>query len=370
MKYKNIFLFGSRQEVVATQAKYFIQNTDKLAVFYISPRLSSERNEIHYFKCGKLIKVEQVLISKNIILCYLHIYYQFIKSIFEFYKKTEKIIVISYHPIAFFLKSFFNNFRKYDIVYWVGDYFPGNSPYNFFYRTVSNYYHARNKFNLYLSDRLNKKMNGRIRKDERKTVVWGIENKNNYRKPGHDFNLCFVGLLKPSQGIEDIIRITIENKLFRLSILGFAPGEFEEKIRKKIKIGNAQNRIFFPNKSYYGKDLEKELKKGDVGVALYNTGPKNGSYYADPAKIKTYIQNGLPVVMTDIADVAKTVRKFGAGIVVKRNDTEVVNAILKIKKDYKKFKNGVKSFTKHFEYKKYYSKQFAFLENYWKNENK
>lgn len=128
-----------------------------------------------------------------------------------------------------------------------------------------------------------------------------------------------------------------------------------------LKKNRLERRVFFPQRSYYGKELQKEISDCHIGIALYDIGPGNGTYYADPAKIKTYTQYDLPVIMTDAAQVADYISKFKAGIIVPPEVGPIGIAITTMAKHYTLYVRGVRAFNQYFNYRTYYREKFHFL---------
>ena len=101
--------------------------------------------------------------------------------------------------------------------------------------------------------------------------------------------------------------------------------------------------------------------KNHVGVALYEKGSTSSTYYTDPGKVKTYVDLGLPVIMTNMSAIAPYIQKFHAGEVIEEaSDLHI--AVEKIKKDYDRYQTGLRSFAKYFDYEKYYKQSFVALE--------
>jgi glycosyltransferase involved in cell wall biosynthesis len=135
---------------------------------------------------------------------------------------------------------------------------------------------------------------------------------------------------------------------------------YYQRLIKEYKI---EKRVIFPNAFYYGEELLKQVEDCQVGVVLYEVGPHTVTYYASPAKVKQYIEFGLPVIMTDAAEVASYIKRFNAGIIVSRDPKDVIKAIYTITDNYSKYIKGIQKFSEYFSYRQYYAKSFRFLEN-------
>jgi glycosyltransferase involved in cell wall biosynthesis len=63
-------------------------------------------------------------------------------------------------------------------------------------------------------------------------------------------------------------------------------------------------------------EIERQLANSALAVAPYVPDELSFTRYADPGKLKTYLACGLPIVMTDVPEFAKTVVAAGAGTIV------------------------------------------------------
>jgi hypothetical protein len=83
------------------------------------------------------------------------------------------------------------------------------------------------------------------------------------------------------------------------------------------------------------------------------------SYYGDPAKVKKYLEFNLPIIMTDVFEFSKDLRKSNSGIVINYgNSTQLIEAIKEISKYYSKYCRNVMKLRSKFYYKSLYPKMF------------
>lgn len=254
-------------------------------------------------------------------------------------------------------------FRKIEYVYWIGDYFPGVSFSLIVYEKIKRFYHNRIKYACYLSDRINEKMNGIILSTtERKTVMWGVKPEKISKKHSSPlFSLLFIGLIKPSQGIENILFFLKTHKTYSINILGICEESLYQKYQDMIKKYNIESRVFFPNYFFSDEEVKKYASSSHAGIAMYDEDPTNATHFADPGKVKTYAELGLPIIMSNVSDIAGFVKEFHCGEIVTKTNT-IEAACGKIKKNYKDYENGVRKFNEYFYYENYYKDKFAFLE--------
>ena len=100
-------------------------------------------------------------------------------------------------------------------------------------------------------------------------------------------------------------------------------------------------------------------------MALYDVAADNFTHYADPGKVKAYIEMGLPVVMTRISDVVNAIEKFKAGEIVDSMD-DVGVAVNRIAHEGAAYRKGVLDFAAHYDFERYYAEGFRSYEGVWK----
>jgi len=72
------------------------------------------------------------------------------------------------------------------------------------------------------------------------------------------------------------------------------------------------------------------MKKGALGVALYNSAVDQFTHYADPGKVKVYLGTGLPIIITDVPYVAKEIEKNKCGVIVRYEEKDIVKAVIRL----------------------------------------
>lgn len=360
--YGSILRFGTLQ-FDGHVHDYFVQHTSRLVEFYILARGGKEKNFVSVYERGKL-KEKQVLFSpRNIVVAYITFYVQYVSFLFRYFGKHEKVFIINSLPVFFFFNSVWRVFRNYGIVYWVQDYWPMNDLRIRVFRRIMHFYHSRMKYAVYVSDRINKVMNGKIINTPHKhTVMLGMDQPTIRTIGKHQpFTLTFIGVLKDSQGIDEILKAVASKKDLRLKLIGTGNSGVIANIKEYIKKQQIEQQVFFPNQFYYGEELKQIIADCHVGVVLYDRDPNSVTYYADPAKIKQYAEFGLPIITTNTAETAGYITRFQAGIIVEQHEEELLAAVKKIQRDYKTYSYGVRDFCKYFSYESYFRNRFMFL---------
>ena len=368
-RYKNILLYASHQWCGNTK-EYFIKNTEKLAVFLLMPRIQTRDNILRIYEKGKLVKTEQTPLTANFFLYYLFWYYHYIVTIFKHFSRNKKLIVITAHPYVFFAMTIQKLLRKIDFVYYIADYYPPINITLRLYEKLKRFYHKGIRYKIYLGDGVNKIMNGKvIESDTCKTIMLGVNPKNIKRNIENEKTLStilFVGVVRPNVGLDIIYRFLRENKEFKLNVIGICDKELYKIHREMIKKIGIDSRVYFPNRFFFDEELNEVSKTCFVGIALYSIDDTSTIYYADPGKVKTYTEMGLPVIMSNTSSIAPYIRKYKAGEVIDRDSKSLKKAIDRIRENYSLYVKGVALLNKEFYYETYYGVKFSFLEDAFK----
>lgn len=361
-RYKNIFLVGSLLHS-GNVIEYFVEHSERLVVFYLLRTLKDRKDFVQIYKEGRLVEERNLNISKALLMYYIFIYFWYVKTIFSNFGSNEKFYVITFHPVFFLFNSILRLFRKFEIVFWIIDYLPSPSFLFRIYQYLIFYYCKKNTHNLYLSDEINKIMNGSIKNNAyQKTVMWGVkQEKYITRKSSKKITLGFIGVIRRSHGLDFVFNLLKEHKDVYLKILGECEDRLYDEYQSLIKKFNIESQVLFPNTFFPTDTLQKELASCTIGVALYRIDTKDPICYTDSGKVKTYTQFGLPVIISNTSSIVPFIKKYHAGEIVKRNTASIYKAIVEITQAYSFYLRGVEKFNAHFDYQKYYKNAFAFL---------
>lgn len=334
------------------------------------PRIQTKDNILRIYEKGKLVKTEQTPLAVNFFLYYLLWYYHYIVTIFKHFSKNEKLIVITAHPYVFFAMTIQKLLRKIDFVYYIADYYPPISITLRLYEKLKRFYHKGIKYKIYLGDGVNKIMNGKvIESDTCKTIMLGVNPKNikrNITDAKTNNTILFVGVIRENVGLDIVYKFLKNNPEYYLKIIGICDRKLYENHKQIIKDYGITSRVYFPNRFFFDEELNEASKTCFVGIALYSIDYTSTIYYADPGKVKTYTEVGLPVIMSKTSSIAPYIKKFRAGEVIDRDSKSLKKAIDKIKKNYSLYVKGVALLNKEFYYETYYGVKFSFLEDAFK----
>ncbi len=252
-------------------------------------------------------------------------------------------------------------------IFWVWDYYPPGYP-DWRIRLARWAYWRFDKMNTISSNRtifLNNKLVelrqqiGVLAKS-RKYLVVPIGTNPTKTRVNRKNIIGHFGVLKRFQGLDllfdnlDSLSDKIPN--LKVEIIGSGPDEkyFRQRAKK------------FPMVKFYGYIKEDNLidniiRHWNVGLAAYIPDTSSPAYWTDPAKIKAYISQGLPVITTSITPFSVEIKKSGAGVIVDYFDPqEFVDGVFTILQSQKKFRNKAYELSKKYYYKDMYPRLFYF----------
>ena len=360
--YKRIFAYGSSQFCGHIE-EYLAAHTAELLMFIVEPRVGKHRNVLRRYHRGALVNERSVRSSQKLVVYYALWFVNHVLALWRFSGARETTVVFAGHPVAFFGRSILKLLRPLRYAYWIGDYFPSERPVVRLYERVKKYYQDRVDAAFYLSDAINRVMNGTVvDTPSRRTVMWGLKPYPRVPVPPLvPFALLFVGLIRPGQGLEPLFDFLVAHRECRLSLIGVCQPDYAVKLQELLVRLALQRQVFFPNRFYSEMELLEVARTCHVGLALYDTSPDNFTHYADPGKVKAYAEMRLPVLMTRISGIAPFVERFCSGEVIDSLE-ELGGALERIRGDYGRYQEGIVRFIGHFEFEHYYREAFAVLE--------
>ena len=367
MSFERVFMYGCLQFCGHVE-EYFIANTRDLLVFIVQPRIGEHSNLLRRYQSGVLIEERTVRSSQNLFLYYFLWYMNHVRELFRFCPKDQKTLVFGGHPVCFLGMGVFKLARPLSFAYWIGDYFPSRHPLIRLFEWLKRRIQRRVDFAYYLSDSINRIMNGAVVDTPcRRTVMWGLKPFPEAPVPPPEpFTLLFVGMIRPGQGLETLFDFMETHGGYRLSLIGVGHADYVAELQERLRRTGLAERVFFPNRFYPHNESELlEVARGcHVGIALYDTGAENFTHYADPGKVKAYAEMRLPVLMTRISDIVPFVERFQSGEVIDNVD-QIGDALERIHADHARYRDGVAAFNAHFDYERYYDDAFRVFEKCW-----
>ncbi len=363
--------------------EYLMDNFRYVFLFSLAfHKVKSKRqtNKLSIYKDGKLYK-EEFLFYWNIPVS-LALFLIPLRSSINLFQIVKKIIFlkIKYKNIdIFFTVNAFTasigRILKYlrivnKSIFWVWDYYPINHE-KITFRILRYLYWQFDKFAtysdkvIYLNKRLAdvRKKEGIISKESKIiSVPIGTGKSLPLKKKNlNKIRIGFIGVLKKSQGIDMLLTAAnlLEKSYSNLSfeIIGSGPDaeEFKSKAPKKLNV----------KYNFYG--YLDDFKAGEIlynctlGIAPYSSENASVSKFADPGKLKMYLEYNLPQITTNVIEFSKEINKAESGLIIDYGDYKgLVNSINKIINNYETYSKNVLKLNKKYYYKNIYPQLFDF----------
>lgn len=146
--------------------------------------------------------------------------------------------------------------------------------------------------------------------------------------------LVFMGHVLKKQGIQYVLEaIPLIIKMipdFKFLVIG--NGNYLNILKQKVKSLDIEKFVQFTDYIEKHEEIENMLARCAVAVALYKEKDEDGNlsftYFADPAKIKSYLASGLPVFLTDVPYNAKELEKNRCGMIINHDKDKIANAVV------------------------------------------
>lgn len=353
-RYESIFAHASFQ-FCGHIDEYLIANTRRLTLVRFQTRFGKGSHLLQRYEEGRLVEERRLPSARNIFIYYLLWFYHHNRELWRCAHGTSaRTVALFTHPIGCFGMGLQRLLGRVRYAFWVWDWFPPLRLSLKIYAAVLRFY-AKRVDSLYaLTPAIAAKIGGSA-----KVAMLGMK-----RLPCADIDrsasrcILVVGQLRHGQGIEGVLEFMRSHEEYSLSLLGAAAHGFESEIEARIKEWHLEGRVTFPNRFVTQDELSSSAAKCFCGLALYDTGADNFTHYADPGKVKSYLEMGLPVVMTRISDIVPYVEKFKAGEVVD-SVSELPTALGRIAASPQTYTEGVRAFTSYFDYNEYYNANFG-----------
>ncbi len=250
-RYQSVFAHASYQ-FCGHIDEYLVSNTRHLGLFIPATRFGNMNHVLRIYEEGALVRERHFASSHNIFLYYFLIFIRHNVELWKFAARQKtRTIVMCGHPVQLFFMGLQRIFHRLEYSYWIGDFFPSRGLVIRAFEAVKRFYHNRVQFRWYLSDAINKVMNGKVVCEPKtKTVAWGIRMRPGCEVDrGNSHRMLFVGLLRDGQGIDRILDFLASAPEYRLSIVGEAAYGFDAEIAKMIAARGLGDRVYF-NLSY------------------------------------------------------------------------------------------------------------------------
>lgn len=194
--------------------------------------------------------------------------------------------------------------------------------------------------------------------------IWNKKTKLSIFKGININQIVFVGHLLEKQGVQVVIEALplIIKKIPDIKFVVIGGGEYKKNLENLTDLLNLNNYVEFMGWEKDRERVNEALSRSSVAMATYKPEREklnNFTYYADPTKIKDYLGEGLPIILTDVSFNARELEKRRCAIVVRYEKEDVARAIIKLMKNEKLIKEYRKNsfrYAKEFDWKKIFDK--------------
>lgn len=232
--------------------------------------------------------------------------------------------------------------RAKKVIYVTVDYTPQRFP----NKTLNKIYHFIDRFCCYHADLLwdstelmkDARIKHKVKEKKLKSVIV-VEDGNYFREHRlikeenlNKYQLVYMGHVREMQGIDLLIDSfkDLHNWNNEINLLIIGGGPLLDHYKEKAQNMELQNAIKFTGFIDSHEEVEDLLLQSYLAFALYETDPKSFSQYSAVGKPKVYMSCGLPVIITDVPEIAKKIDSFGSGKIVNYDKSSVVACVKEI----------------------------------------
>ena len=323
---------------------YLIKNVRQLGLIYFQTRFGKGRHLFRRYEAGHLVEERELSFAPSCLGYYVGLWRHWNRELNTFRRGKAEVTAVFTHPLLAFGKGFRRNVRTF---FWQWDHFPDTSPKSRLFNAFARFYAPRCTVYRPLTHAIGKA----VGLPDAKPLMLGVRPPSRFGDPQSN-RLLLVGQLRKGQGVEDVLNFLSRTPGYALSLLGASANGFGEEIRRFLVDKKLEGRVHFPDRFVSDAELRDEAAKCLAALALYDTAANNLTHYADPGKVKSAIEMGLPVVMTRISEIVPFITRFHAGEVID-SVADLPVALSRIRRDPASYFAGCRAFAAHFDYRKY-----------------
>ncbi|MDD5043625.1 MAG: glycosyltransferase [Patescibacteria group bacterium] len=147
--------------------------------------------------------------------------------------------------------------------------------------------------------------------------------------------LVFMGHLIKLKGLELLIQalplVLEENPEATLTIIG--TGGEEENLKKMAAELGLKDKVIFTGYIEDHADVERIIASCGIALAPYVPDPNSFTFFSEVGKVKVYLACGLPVIITNVPEIAMDIEKERAGFIIDYKKEDLADKINKLLSD-------------------------------------
>lgn len=349
-RYENVFAQASFQ-FCGHIDEYLIAHTRYLGLLSFQTRFGTGGHLFRRYEEGRLVEERTFAFSPSCLGYYGGMLRLWHRELDAFRRGKSEVTAVFTHPLLAFGKMFRRNVRTF---FWQWDHFPDGSPKSRLFNAFARFYAPRCTVYRPLTRAIGKA----VGLPDAPPLMLGVKPPSRFGDSQSN-RLLLVGQLRKGQGVEAVLGFLAAHPDYTLSLMGASANGFGAEIRRFLADRKLEGRVFFPDRFVSEDALRDEAATCFAALALYDTAPNNLTHYADPGKVKSSIEMGLPVVMTRISGIVPFIERFHAGEVIDTLD-DLPAALSRIRRDPASYFAGCRAFAAHFEYGRYYDAEGGF----------
>ena len=184
------------------------------------------------------------------------------------------------------------------------------------------------------------------------------------------FTFVYFGGLMEKQGVQlGIEALAILRKRLpkvRLLVIGGGSPERLEVLRQQARSLAVSEAVTFTGVIENHEEALERLSSCAAGIAPYTESPDNFTQYTDPGKPKAYLAAGLPVVLTDVPEVASLIEASKAGFIVSYDSHSLAQALEQLMTDdrlFAAYKDNARKLAERYDWALVFYNAFGHLYN-------
>ncbi|GJL77311.1 MAG: hypothetical protein NPINA01_03000 [Nitrospinaceae bacterium] len=152
------------------------------------------------------------------------------------------------------------------------------------------------------------------------------------------YRMAYVGALHPTDGVDCLVEampLIIEKvPNARLTIVG--DGMDAPKLRCRVQELALEKNVQFLGTIGNPTEIENLLASCALGIVPYKKDPLSLKHFNDPSKPRLYLGCGLPVIITDVPEVAQDIHQKKAGLIIDWTPVSLADAVVSLLTDQDK----------------------------------
>ncbi len=161
-----------------------------------------------------------------------------------------------------------------------------------------------------------------------------VDSKENF----NPHQLVFVGTLHHRDGVDCLVEAMprILEKVPKATLIIVGDGDEMQKLCDRVRDLGLKKNIEFMGLIGNSTEVEDLLASSALGIVPYRKDALSLKHFNDPSKPRLYLGCGLPVIITDVPEVAREIHQRKAGLIIDWTPEALADAVLSLLTDQAK----------------------------------